>query len=236
MDLKLKVAVGKNAGQELRIPGPKFLIGRGEDCQLRPKSDLISRHHCVLLVEEESVSLRDLGSRNGTFVNDEQLFGETELHTGDRIKFGPLEFECVVTAAAPAKKLPAVTSIKEAAERAGGRSATEDVDVASWLGSDTPATGEQETREMRSADTEEIQMGQTISDATVSDKVKEALAAAQKGAAVEADAETSTEVVHPSHGARPKGKLPAGKLPIGPKSADSREAAADVLRKFFLRK
>jgi pSer/pThr/pTyr-binding forkhead associated (FHA) protein len=234
MDLKLKVAVGKSAGQELRIPGPKFLIGRGEDCQLRPKSDLISRHHCVLLVDEESVSLRDLGSRNGTFVNDEQLFGEAELHTGDRIKFGPLEFDVVVSVSAPAKKLPAVTSIKEAAERAAGGRATEDVDVASWLGNDAPANGDLETRELRSADTEEIQMGHTISDATVSDQVRAAMAATEMGAGPEVQSDTPSDVVHAGHGPRPKGK--PGKLPIGPKKADSREAAADVLRKFFHRK
>lgn len=223
MDLKLKVAVGKSAGQELRIPGPKFLIGRGEDCQLRPKSDLISRHHCVLLVDDTSVALRDLGSRNGTFVNDERLFGEAELKTGDRIKFGPLEFEVVVTAAAPAKKLPAVTSIKEAAERAAGGRATDDVDVASWLGNDDPTTSSLETRELRSADTEEIQMGHTVSDATVADlSGVDGLEATQAG-------NTPTGNVP-----RPKGK--PGKLPVSPMKADSREAAADVLRKFFHRR
>lgn len=232
MDLRLKVAVGKNAGQELRIPGPKFLVGRGEDCQLRPKSDLISRHHCVLLIDDESVAIRDLGSRNGTFVNDERLFGETELKTGDRVKFGPLEFDVVVTAAAPAKKLPAVTSIKEAAERAAGDRNTDDIDVASWLGGDA-TNGEAETRELRSADTEEIQMGHTISDTTVSDEVKEALAKAQAGAA---DEEAGHGSAAGSRGQVPKPKGKPGKLPVSPMKADSREAAADVLRKFFHRK
>lgn len=217
MDLKLKVSVGKNAGQELRIPGPRFLIGRGEDCQLRPKSDLISRHHCVLMIEESGVSLRDLGSRNGTFVNDEQLFGETELKTGDRIKFGPLEFDVVVTEAAPAKKLPPVTSIKEAAERATGGRANDDIDVASWLGNDPPANGSDETRELRSADTEEIHANQSALDATVADQ--------------QIKLDTATTQPAPKG---PKG-LP-GKLPVAPKTANSRDAAADVLRKLFHRR
>ena len=51
MEVSLKVVVGANAGKELKVPGPKFFIGRAEDCHLRPKSDLISRHHCVLLID-----------------------------------------------------------------------------------------------------------------------------------------------------------------------------------------
>ena len=51
MEVRLKVLVGKNAGHEIAIVGEKFLIGREEDCHLRPRSDLISRHHCALLIE-----------------------------------------------------------------------------------------------------------------------------------------------------------------------------------------
>lgn len=223
MDLRLRVTVGKNAGQELRIPPPKFLIGRGEDCQLRPKSDLISRHHCVLMVDEESVAIRDLGSRNGTFVNDERLFGEVELKTGDRIKFGPLEFDVVVNTVAPAKKLPAVTSIKEAAERAAGDRTSDDLEIASWVGTDEPGAAALETRELRSADTEEIQIEQAASDTTVSDESA-------------ASDSSSGETTAATHARPPRPKSKPGKLPAAPQKADSREAAADVLRKFFHRR
>src|SRR4051812_34142518 len=57
MDLKLRVLEGKNAGHEIAVKGKKFFIGRAEDCQLRPGSDLISRHHCVLLVEEGYIAV-----------------------------------------------------------------------------------------------------------------------------------------------------------------------------------
>ena len=36
MDLKLRVLEGKNAGQEIAVPSKKFLVGRAEDCHLRP--------------------------------------------------------------------------------------------------------------------------------------------------------------------------------------------------------
>ena len=93
MEVKLVVANGKNIGQEIPVTGPKFLIGRADDCQLRPRSDVISRYHCVILVEESFISVRDFGSKNGTFVNDEQIMGEQELHDGDRLRVGQLEFD-----------------------------------------------------------------------------------------------------------------------------------------------
>jgi predicted component of type VI protein secretion system len=93
MELTLKVVSGKHAGQKLRIPAPKFLIGRGEDCHLRPNSDLVSRHHCILFVGDSGAAVRDLNSRNGTFVNDERIKTDTPLREGDRLKIGHLTFE-----------------------------------------------------------------------------------------------------------------------------------------------
>lgn len=79
MELTLKVVSGKHAGQKLRIPTPKFLIGRGEECHLRPNSDLVSRHHCILFVGDSGAAVRDLNSRNGTYVNDERISGDRPL-------------------------------------------------------------------------------------------------------------------------------------------------------------
>ena len=87
MDVKLKVVSGSNAGREIKIPIPRFLIGRGEDCHLRPKSDLISRQHCAILIEANKVSIQDL-SKNGTFVNEERVNGQRELKPGDKVRIG----------------------------------------------------------------------------------------------------------------------------------------------------
>jgi len=53
------------------------LIGRGEDCDLRVESDFASAHHCVLLLDEFTLRLRDLGSKNGTFVNGRRVSAST---------------------------------------------------------------------------------------------------------------------------------------------------------------
>jgi len=93
---ELRVATGKQMGSVISLPVGKFLVGREEDCHLRPNSDLVSRHHCVFTSDEYSVRLRDLGSTNGTFVNGERIRGQVILKEGDRVVIGKLEFDVVV--------------------------------------------------------------------------------------------------------------------------------------------
>lgn len=92
---ELKVVGGKQSGNRISLP-PKFLIGREQDCQLRPNSDLVSRHHCVFTLDDYTLRLRDLGSTNGTLVNNELLEGQVVLKHGDTVRVGNLEFEVVI--------------------------------------------------------------------------------------------------------------------------------------------
>jgi predicted component of type VI protein secretion system len=99
---KLRVVGGTNHGKVISLSTRKFLIGREQDCQLRPNSEMVSRHHCVFTLDDFNVRLRDLGSTNGTFVNDERVRGEVMLKSGDRVQIGKLDFEIVISAAEPA--------------------------------------------------------------------------------------------------------------------------------------
>lgn len=139
MDVKLIVVGGKSAGREISVPGPQFLIGRDEECQLRPGSNLVSRRHCAIVTEEGRAVVRDFGSRNGTFVNDEPVRNERELKTGDHLKVGPLEFEVQLTVGVGGKKKPKVHSIGEAAARTVQSAAyhpDEDMDIGRLFGED----------------------------------------------------------------------------------------------------
>jgi len=93
---ELRIAAGNKQGSSISLPQGKFLVGREEDCHLRPNSDLVSRHHCVFTVDDFSVRLRDLGSTNGTFVNGERLKGAVMLKQGDRVLIGKLDFEVIL--------------------------------------------------------------------------------------------------------------------------------------------
>ena len=66
---------------------------------MRSTNNLISRHHCVIHVGPCVIAVQDLGSKNGTWVNGEQVRGHRFLQSGDRLAVGPLEFEIQVNAA-----------------------------------------------------------------------------------------------------------------------------------------
>jgi predicted component of type VI protein secretion system len=107
----LKVLGGKFQGKLIPLNTRKFLVGREQDCHLRPNSDMVSRHHCIFLVDEYAVRLRDLGSTNGTRVNGELMRHEVVLNDGDKISIGKLELQLVLRKDAPVEAaFPAATA------------------------------------------------------------------------------------------------------------------------------
>src|SRR4051812_25606958 len=112
--MKLSLVVltpGKQEGKSLPIGLAQFLIGRDQQCQLRPASPLISKRHCALIQRDGKAFVRDFGSTNGTYVNDDRVEGERELNNGDELKIGPIQLtiRLEVAAAKPASptKTPA---------------------------------------------------------------------------------------------------------------------------------
>jgi pSer/pThr/pTyr-binding forkhead associated (FHA) protein len=97
VSLKLRLA-GKT--ERLRIPIDRlpFLIGRDPVCHLRPTSLFISQHHCVIWTRGDQLLVRDLGSTNGTYLNDQAVTGEQQALNGDRLKVGPLLFDVSIEA------------------------------------------------------------------------------------------------------------------------------------------
>ena len=100
LQAELKILGGKHQGKAIPLTTKKFLVGREQDCHLRPNSDMVSRHHCVFSIDDFTVRLRDLGSTNGTRVNGEALRGEVILKPGDQIGIGKMELELVIRQAA----------------------------------------------------------------------------------------------------------------------------------------
>ncbi|MGD9722805.1 MAG: FHA domain-containing protein [Pirellulales bacterium] len=212
MDLKLKVIEGKNAGQEIPVRGKKFFVGRAEDCHLRPGSDLISRHHCVLLLEDGYLGVRDFGSKNGTYVNEERVVGERELKAGDRLTIGPLQFEVCINHGLAAQKRPPVVDVKEAAARTAQDAAKDPFDVSEWLSPES----DDATRTLTNGDTHSVSLAET-------DSIR--LDAAAEATPEPAGDETAAKK-------RTPGKLP----PVPSASKDSQEAAAAMLNKLRRRR
>jgi predicted component of type VI protein secretion system len=80
-------------GKQREIPLKKAVqvIGRQTDCALRIPSANVSRHHCEVAVTDDGVSVRDLGSSNGTYVNKERV-QQAGVAAGDLLSIGGLVF------------------------------------------------------------------------------------------------------------------------------------------------
>lgn len=92
MEVKLIVNTGPSTGRVLTLKHDETLIGRMPGCGLRLKSPEVSRRHCRIRVSGDLVSVADLGSTNGTFVNGHRITHEVRLLPGDRLRVGPVEF------------------------------------------------------------------------------------------------------------------------------------------------
>ena len=90
MDAKLVMFKSNGQRKDFPIISPKTVIGRGDNCDLRVPLLSVSRQHCELTLAKR-VRVRDLGSSNGTYVNNRRV-NETALKAGDRLAVGPIVF------------------------------------------------------------------------------------------------------------------------------------------------
>jgi len=93
-----------NAEQRAAINRPRFIIGKLETCNLRLDKFNISRAHCEIVADGEGHIVRDLGSRNGTYVDGKRISGEAPLREGTRIDLG--SYQMTFHAAEPGAKAP----------------------------------------------------------------------------------------------------------------------------------
>jgi S1-C subfamily serine protease len=81
---------GSLAGKVVELPLGLTVIGRADDCDLQLPDAGVSAHHVELHVEPGLVTVRDLGSRNGTFVDGERLSGSRAVRDGAKLGMGPV--------------------------------------------------------------------------------------------------------------------------------------------------
>jgi anti-anti-sigma factor len=94
---RLIALTGRSKGTGVDVDGSTFVIGRSKNCQLRLGSANVSRRHATIERRGKRYFVRDLGSTNGTLLNDRTLHDEdAEIRDGDRLRFGPLIFTLVM--------------------------------------------------------------------------------------------------------------------------------------------
>jgi len=157
MSVQLVVASGSRAGQTIPIVGERFVIGRADDCHLKPRSELISRYHCEIFLKEGSVFIRDMGSKNGVFLNDEQITEAKLLQNGDKLAIGPLDFFVHIAVDMKSPKAAKVQSVSDAVARTvaikseASQKSQEDT-ITDWLLAAGESGDELETRPVNSSE------------------------------------------------------------------------------------
>ena len=208
MNVQLVVAAGSRAGQVIPIVGDRFVIGRADDCNLKPRSELISRYHCEIFLEDGEVFVRDMGSKNGVFLNGSQITETHELKNGDALTIGPLEFFVNIIVEVKPAKMPKVQSVSDAVARtvaiqSGSSQKDQEDSIADWLLSGEESGDELETRTI---DATELmtQLHAQSEDAANREQEKQEASGTQSGSHVRSGT-----------------------------PASSRDAASELLRKFF---
>jgi|SRR3712207_1598639 len=89
--LVVERAPGHQSGLAYDI-GDGAVMGRGDRVEIKLEDPFASSQHARLVRQGSVVVLEDLGSTNGTYLNEELLQGPQPLHPGDRIRIGDSEF------------------------------------------------------------------------------------------------------------------------------------------------
>lgn len=83
----LKVTHGPQSGVSLPL-GQPILIGRAADCQLLLDDDYVSTRHARITLGPAGYQLEDLGSTNGSFVNNARITTPTAIGPSDTVRIG----------------------------------------------------------------------------------------------------------------------------------------------------
>jgi pSer/pThr/pTyr-binding forkhead associated (FHA) protein len=89
--LVVERAPGHDPGMIYDLDGD-IVLGRGDRAEIRLEDPFASSRHARVYEQGNIVAIEDLGSTNGTYLNEELLESARPLHPGDRVRIGDSEF------------------------------------------------------------------------------------------------------------------------------------------------
>ncbi|NOT01275.1 MAG: FHA domain-containing protein [Phycisphaerales bacterium] len=128
MDVKLIMFREAGDRRDFPLNHPEITIGRKDDCDIRVPLAEVSRHHAKLTVAKGKLSVKDLGSANGTFVNNKKINSPQPLNAGDHLVVGPVVFTVQIDGVpdnirAVKTKLRSMSTTAKSASRSGDSAA-----------------------------------------------------------------------------------------------------------------
>jgi len=105
--------------RDFPLESERTLIGRKNDCDIRIPVTEVSRHHAEFLLKDDKVTVRDMGSANGTFVNNKRV-KSAALAPGDHVIIGPVVFTLQVDGE-PSEIRPVKTKLKRQKPAGAGK-------------------------------------------------------------------------------------------------------------------
>ncbi len=130
-------------------PG-KTVVGRKENCGYRIPLSSVSREHCVFELDDDGLRVQDLGSSNGTYVNNKRI-AEVKLKPGDHVVVGPVVFTVQIDGY-PTDPKPVKVRLEDRGKKPSAEEVVDDV-----LGGDD----EDETRRHGHVDDEDSDLAET---------------------------------------------------------------------------
>ncbi|RKH02357.1 GGDEF domain-containing protein [Corallococcus sp. CA053C] len=95
LDAALVVIYGLDLGRKFDLTREETLIGRSSKADIQIDQEAVSRNHARITNTTKGVRIEDLGSTNGTFVNDDVAVGGRSLQNGDLVKIGRTIFKFI---------------------------------------------------------------------------------------------------------------------------------------------
>jgi pSer/pThr/pTyr-binding forkhead associated (FHA) protein len=92
MNVRLVVEKDRKRVRVIHLSPPVAVLGRGPGNAVRIPSAEVSRKHCKIRMKQGFVTVEDLESVNGTYLNGEAVEGEQVVRPGDHLEVGPVEF------------------------------------------------------------------------------------------------------------------------------------------------
>jgi pSer/pThr/pTyr-binding forkhead associated (FHA) protein len=127
----LRGVSGSTFGKNFALQGT-MTVGRQPDCDICIPSDEVSRHHAKLQVMPDGIAVEDIGSANGTFINDKRVHTGM-LRPGEELRLDTVRFMLVSPALEMQKIAAASETAKRAAVPAAPKEAASGGGVGKWV-------------------------------------------------------------------------------------------------------